>query len=674
MRRLMRAALAAVSSCAFGCAAFAQSSPGFYTGQVPTAAQWNSFFAGKQDLLTSGSVAAGMLASGAAAANIGLASNLAALQAISAPAAGQMADRQGYFVPGDGGAASYVYSTAACTLNSGAGDNGAQVKPASGNGCWNIVPSPGGIDVRVWGVVFDGATDNLSAFTAALANSPSCVIVPAAPLWPYVSGPIAVPRCLRGAVWSPNQSTASFANASGILCNNQAVGACVVVNRGGSQSAEVENITLLGKGTTPVSGSIGFQWQGGYDLQLRNVQAANFDHCAYFGPTAAGGGGPITAHVYGSFFSRCKSNYVVDDGIPELYFIGGRWGENGSSDYDADHFIYATKTTSSGAGGGPNTIVLDSMHLNPGGHTIGCAFGWGGFAYATGTFGANKIVNSHIEVTSGSAYTGSAMRGIFCMDSTVPALPGLFVSNSDFSEDGTKSIPFFNIATAVPWTNDWRFVNSTLCSAPFTLTIKNLTGSHAPTFDDDYICGGSTFTAGDATAQLTLSNSTLGVFTISGQWNNLALQNIIGTITDNATGAVYESGDAQRTWMPALQGSTTAGTFTYTTQTGRWLRTPGGGLWAYFNIAISSTSGAAGNVQITGLPKTCSARPLGAVLTSYAGFTGLTGPIWAAPIGGSANFNLLEPAAGGTSSFNVPVSALTSSTSITGTVTCGLAL
>lgn len=31
--------------------AFAQSSPGFYYGFVPTAAQWNSYFAGKQDVL-----------------------------------------------------------------------------------------------------------------------------------------------------------------------------------------------------------------------------------------------------------------------------------------------------------------------------------------------------------------------------------------------------------------------------------------------------------------------------------------------------------------------------------------------------------------------------------------------------------------------------------------------
>ena len=34
--------------------AFAQTSPMFYTGQVPTAGQWNQYFAGKLDFPVSG--------------------------------------------------------------------------------------------------------------------------------------------------------------------------------------------------------------------------------------------------------------------------------------------------------------------------------------------------------------------------------------------------------------------------------------------------------------------------------------------------------------------------------------------------------------------------------------------------------------------------------------------
>lgn len=52
-------ALAVALACGMSPAAFAQSSPGLFTGQVPTAAQWNSYFAAKQNypvpLFTSGS-------------------------------------------------------------------------------------------------------------------------------------------------------------------------------------------------------------------------------------------------------------------------------------------------------------------------------------------------------------------------------------------------------------------------------------------------------------------------------------------------------------------------------------------------------------------------------------------------------------------------------------------
>lgn len=61
--------LIALIAC-FACPAFAQSVPNFYTGQVPTAAQWNAAFGAKQDFGT-GTIQASSLASGAAALNVG---------------------------------------------------------------------------------------------------------------------------------------------------------------------------------------------------------------------------------------------------------------------------------------------------------------------------------------------------------------------------------------------------------------------------------------------------------------------------------------------------------------------------------------------------------------------------------------------------------------------------
>lgn len=59
MKRLSIAAAAAASAwLALGGAALAQSNPGFITGQVPTATQWNGYFTAKQDALTNSSLLA----------------------------------------------------------------------------------------------------------------------------------------------------------------------------------------------------------------------------------------------------------------------------------------------------------------------------------------------------------------------------------------------------------------------------------------------------------------------------------------------------------------------------------------------------------------------------------------------------------------------------------------
>src|ERR1700686_4622035 len=79
---------------------------------------------------------------------------------------GIYAIRRGFITAGDGGDALYQGSSSACSLNSGNGDNGSQVKAADG-GCWLLVAPAIGADFRIWGVVFDGSTDNSTALQNA---------------------------------------------------------------------------------------------------------------------------------------------------------------------------------------------------------------------------------------------------------------------------------------------------------------------------------------------------------------------------------------------------------------------------------------------------------------------------------------------------------------------------
>lgn len=73
--------------------------------------------------------------------------------------------RQGFASPGDGGAAYYNWSASSCSLNSGNGDNGYQVKPNTGGGCW-IAQIGSSTDVRVWGAPL-GTSDDTAIWTAA---------------------------------------------------------------------------------------------------------------------------------------------------------------------------------------------------------------------------------------------------------------------------------------------------------------------------------------------------------------------------------------------------------------------------------------------------------------------------------------------------------------------------
>ncbi|MGX7709137.1 hypothetical protein ACS5PV_30330, partial [Methylobacterium sp. Gmos1] len=63
--------------------------------------------------------------------------------------------RDGYATPGDGGQASYTFSSSPCSLNSGAGDGGSQV-PRTVGGCWLAdLDSQGPVSVLLWGAIAD---------------------------------------------------------------------------------------------------------------------------------------------------------------------------------------------------------------------------------------------------------------------------------------------------------------------------------------------------------------------------------------------------------------------------------------------------------------------------------------------------------------------------------------
>jgi hypothetical protein len=97
----------------------------------------------------------------------------AALKALSA-VTGAPVRRLGFQVAGDGGAVDYTLSSSPCSLNSGVGDNGAQVRAQDG-GCWNISAASESLSPLIWGGVGDGTTDDTEAVQAAIEGA-SCTL------------------------------------------------------------------------------------------------------------------------------------------------------------------------------------------------------------------------------------------------------------------------------------------------------------------------------------------------------------------------------------------------------------------------------------------------------------------------------------------------------------------
>ena len=474
MNRLATPALAGIVAwLALGGAALAQSNPCFnpgtgcralQTGDVPSATQWNSFFAAKQDALTNGGIPPAWLAPGAAAANLGVGGitgsaslnaqasvpTNAALQALSTATA-QIVIRLGVNTPGDAPPLVFVASSSACSLNSGNGDTGTQVKSADGK-CW-VANYSGPADVREWGAIGDGSTDNTATINTAIANAPGCATVPATTLGFYVAGTIINNRCLRGIGVNPVSPTIGYAGQSWIKCNNTIVNqSCLQVGgTNNSTNAPVtESIVLDGSGSTPASGSIGYWRSSGFNGRTRDLIVVNFDTCAKYGPVNSSSV-PITEGNWNLTLGFCQTHYVVDDGMPELTFIGGRWGLQGADPFSATtDFLYVTNTGAEGSGGGPNTVALERVQLNESGAAgstgaVGCAFNFGGWTGSGGVQSEFKITDSHIEWHN--AYSGGGTSGIFCSDSTVPAISMLQVKGLTTVTPVTVPVFAINAAT-----------------------------------------------------------------------------------------------------------------------------------------------------------------------------------------------------------------------------------
>lgn len=572
--------------------------------------------------------------------------------------------RLGYAAPGDAPPVLYTPSSSACSLNAGAGDGGSQV-PASDGNCW-IASLPQPADVRIWGCPLDGITDGASCVNSIQNGYAGPLLIPASAGGLYVgaASTLTIKTRVTGSAFQAHsqfQAGGVYPGLSWIKCALPRAQSCVAAGVAGV-SPVVEKLIVAGQGTPSVGGGAGLQIADGTSVTTRDILISNFDTCLLFGPESATGA--LHFKGYNINAGACQTHYIVNDGWPEAYFIGGRFGQNGNEDYSAaSDYVYQTRTGAIGAGGGPNTMTFDGVQFNTGSGGVGCAFNWGGFTGSGGLSGIFKLSNSHVEWHS---YAGAGKTGVFCSDSTVPKIQTVQISNSDISQPYVA----FNLD---PLTALQKFyiTGSNIDCASTTLAPTPASGY---SMQDVHIANSAFFcplsiTVTGAGNTFSSVGSKYGAWTIAGPWASFqSVGDYSSSFTSaSATGKVNANPATNVSWTPILNfGGATTGNVQ--TQSGLWQRTPEGGFRAYFLITLTTKGSATGNATITGLPVTCASSPSSIPLTSGSTMTGVTGVPLAKTNGSSATVSLQQ--AVGTGLANLTDANFANGTVIAATVRC----
>ena len=547
----------------------------------------------------------------------------------------------------------------------------------------SVVSGGLGEDLFSFGCIADGATDQTSCINSALATYAGCVIVDPSTAGFYVEGTIVNNGCFVGANWRPinppNFGTdySDFAGLSWIKCAVSSAIPCIESGNpaaSGIPAAITSGILFVGT-ETPSGGSIGYLNYGGFNNQVQNVTILGFDTCARWGPHGVANNPGISSKWRNTYLSYCGSYYAVDDGFPEIYIDGGRWGQAQFAVLDEPTAVfYVTKSANGTAGSGPNTIVIDNLDVNDGWGSVGCMLLWGGFVGTGGGYGDMiKITNSHFEFAGD--YSGSAPHnGIICSDSTVSKINQLIIDDSHLSIDAPTLYPVFDLDPATQqW--QWRISNSSLNAKGTTLVVNQGSGGAANyiTITNSLLGGPDHFTGvngSGGTSFFYSSGNTWGTLTIDGAWNRAAfVDDVFGSAdSTSATGDISWVNAIRDSWTPTLSfGGATTG-ITYTSG-GLIQRTSGGGFEASFSINLTSVGSATGDASIGGIPYTCASGFEATSPITVANFSGLISPLTLRVTSASpATISVSQSGVAGITS--VTDANFTNTTVLTGTVRC----
>lgn len=426
----------------------------------------------------------------------------------------------------------YKPSGSACSLNSGAGDNGSQVSSSDGK-CWLAAFPSEGRDIRQFGAIGDDTTDDSSAIQAAINSLPAAggtILIPALVFRTNSTitvgnGSSTAPSAAQGVklygVGVPNEHPfGGFANSSAPAIDYRGSADAILV-RGPLQGWGVENLRIQCQSTT---GTIGLDIVSGQFGDSRNLSVVNCQFGLYSQTVSAKPTGLANVDALHNTYENI-SIFVPDItpvfgiAIPEVSTLVG------TTDYNIFRNIVITFNVSCSAGQ--------------------AAYG----LYLTGSDG-NLWEDIHMAGGNGCA------------------APVVF----DYTVSGSA------------WPDDNTFIH---------FDAGNINGS-------GFLNNGTPPSSATPQKVLSVGLTNLGSYPLN-------VPNLYSVF-------------ASSTWTPQLAGSTTPGTATYVIQLGRVVEA-GSLVTLTFNIVTSNISGAAGNMNVIGLPATAAniSNQLGGCVISQLG-------------------------------------------------------
>lgn len=241
--------------------------------------------------------------------------------------------RSGFYAPGDGGAMIYTFSGTQCSVNAGSGDNGSQVAPATGTGCYIWDPPSGTVVPEVFGAKCDGTTNDTAPLQAGInavqllaggqnilnLNAKTCLFTP--PL--TIAGP--APVVLRG----QGSFSSYLKETAGQSANMLNIGYTAVA-AAQTQGVRVEHIGFLGNSPT-----------GGYAISSHHIANQHISDI-YIGSTWGG----------------------IEDDLSNTSYYDDVWGYTVGS--NSQGFLWWTDPTVTFAGRSSDQLFLRNIGINAG--------------------------------------------------------------------------------------------------------------------------------------------------------------------------------------------------------------------------------------------------------------------------------------------------------------------